>query len=207
MLYTKPTASARRASAPRRASWAARAVVRAAFTHRARNAWRQRLRFDRNDLRVRLSRARQHLAHPPVKQANLGQAKIMKRAIAAKPKKRGRPATGRDLMIGLRASPRLRKSIEEWAGRQTDGPSLSEAIRRLVELRLTVRGVSKPSTAVRHARRGKADQASSMAGTAIDKLSDQSATTEEQAKRKRRLVRGPSEFRDIRDRTIRKRDA
>jgi hypothetical protein len=94
--------------------------------------------------------------------------------------------------------------VEKWAANNKLGRS--EAIRRLVELGLAVKGEVKPSTAVRHARRGKADHASSMAGSAIDKLSDQSATTEEQAKRKRRLVRGPSEFRDIRDRTIRNRD-
>ena len=98
----------------------------------------------------------------------------------------------------------LTARVDAWA--VANEATRSEAIRRLVELGLTVKGEVKPCTAVRHARRGKADQASSMAGTAIDKLSDQSATTEEQAKRKRRLVRGPSEFRDIRDRTIRKRD-
>lgn len=124
----------------------------------------------------------------------------------ATPKKMGRPATGKDPMVGLRMPPELRHAIEAWAARQEDTPGLSEAIRRLVERGLTVKGEAKPSTAVRHARRGKADHASSMAGSAIDKLSDQSATTEEQAKRKGRLIRGPSEFRDIRDRTIRKRD-
>jgi hypothetical protein len=39
-------------------------------------------------------------------------------------------------MIGLRASPELRRSIEGWAKRQGDNPLLSEAIRRLVELGL-----------------------------------------------------------------------
>jgi hypothetical protein len=54
-------------------------------------------------------------------------------SISAKPKKRGRPATGRDPMIGLRASPKLRRQIEAWAKRQDDKPSLSEAMRRLIE--------------------------------------------------------------------------
>ena len=39
-------------------------------------------------------------------------------------------------MIGLRASPELRRAIESWATRQGDAPVLSEAIRRLVELGL-----------------------------------------------------------------------
>jgi hypothetical protein len=37
-----------------------------------------------------------------------------------------------------------------------------------------------------------------LAGQQIDKLSDQSATAEEQQQRKNRLLKGPKEFRDIR---------
>src|SRR5450631_2767334 len=36
-------------------------------------------------------------------------------SIKAKPKKRGRPATGRDPMMGFRAAPVLRASIVKWA--------------------------------------------------------------------------------------------
>jgi hypothetical protein len=57
-------------------------------------------------------------------------------SIKAKPKKRGRPATGRDPMMGFRASPVLRASIVKWAENQPDIPTLSEATRRLVELGL-----------------------------------------------------------------------
>ena len=39
-------------------------------------------------------------------------------------------------MIGLRASPELRATVEAWAESQEDLPNLSEAIRRLVELGL-----------------------------------------------------------------------
>ena len=37
-----------------------------------------------------------------------------------------------------------------------------------------------------------------MAGQAIDQLGDQAATVEERAQRKRRLIKGPREFRDVR---------
>jgi hypothetical protein len=62
----------------------------------------------------------------------------MKKSILAKQKKagRGRPRTGSDPMIGLRASSQLRASIEDWAEMQEDAPKLSEAIRRLVEIGL-----------------------------------------------------------------------
>jgi len=39
-------------------------------------------------------------------------------------------------MMGFRASPLLRASIEKWAENQPDMPSLSEATRRLVEIGL-----------------------------------------------------------------------
>jgi hypothetical protein len=41
-------------------------------------------------------------------------------------------------------------------------------------------------------------KASEMAGQAIDLASDESATDDERASRKRRLLKGPKEFRDIR---------
>ena len=48
-------------------------------------------------------------------------------------------------------------------------------------------------------RRPKAaSKASDMAGKQIDKLGDASATNEERQSRKRRLLKGPKEFRDIR---------
>ena len=43
-----------------------------------------------------------------------------------------------------------------------------------------------------------AGKALDLADQEIDKLSDQSATAEEQQVRKRRLLKGPREFRDIR---------
>jgi hypothetical protein len=130
----------------------------------------------------------------------------MRKAIAAKPKKRGRPATGRYPMIGLRASPELRGLIEQWASREADTPSLSEAIRRLVELGLTVKAEHRPSGEALLARSGKASKASDMAGRTVDKVSDLMASTEENADRKRRLIKGPSEFRGMRDRAAKKRD-
>jgi hypothetical protein len=58
----------------------------------------------------------------------------MKKSIKAKPKKRGRPATGRDPMMGFRASADLRSAITNWAACQPDKPTLSDAARRLIEI-------------------------------------------------------------------------
>jgi hypothetical protein len=60
----------------------------------------------------------------------------MKKSIKVEPKKRGRPATGKDPLMGFRASPDIRAAIVRWAELQPDHPSLSESIRRLVEIGL-----------------------------------------------------------------------
>src|SRR3954454_11993363 len=112
-------------------------------------------------------------------------------SIRAKPKKRrGRPATGRDPMMGFRAPPVLRAAIVKWAENQPDQPTLSEATRRLVEQTLSISTRAKqPSPA--HATRAK-----ELAKTAIDKMSDGTAHPEEQAQRRQRLTKGPLEFRE-----------
>ena len=54
-------------------------------------------------------------------------------------KKRGRPPTGQDPVLTVRLPPALRMAIESWAKRQSDKPSRSEAIRRLIELALSIK--------------------------------------------------------------------
>ena len=54
-------------------------------------------------------------------------------------KRRGRPATGRDLQIGTRWPDETVALIDAWAAAQDDEPGRSEAIRRLVELGLKTR--------------------------------------------------------------------
>ena len=105
----------------------------------------------------------------------------------------GRPATGKAPMMGFRADPVIRASIVRWAENQPDTPTLSEAIRRLVELGLTVkapaRPVSKPDRRLR---------AAELAAKTIDKIADPAAPPEERAQRRRRLTKGPEEFREVR---------
>lgn len=55
----------------------------------------------------------------------------MSTSIPVEPKKRGRPATGRDPLIGFRAPPSLVVKLDAYAERE--GLKRSEAIRRLVE--------------------------------------------------------------------------
>jgi hypothetical protein len=101
--------------------------------------------------------------------------------------------------MGFRASPVMRASVVKWAENQPDNPTLSEAIRRLVELGLTAK------TRGRQSSEGQKLRAREMAGKAIDKMTDTAATPDDQATRKKRLLKGPDEFRAVRvDRSNRK---
>lgn len=86
----------------------------------------------------------------------------------------------------------MRASIVRWAESQSDKPSLSEALRRLVELGLTVKAPRKQS------RTGRAERAKDLAAHVIDSFPALTADVEETASRKRRLLKGPEEFRDVR---------
>jgi hypothetical protein len=119
----------------------------------------------------------------------------MKKAISAKQKRVGRPPTGKTPMLGFRATDDLRGKIVHWAEFQPDAPKLSEAVRRLVELGLTVATKTSPSDRLHAAR---ADRAKDLASKAIEKMSDPAAPPEERAQRKRKLTKGPAEFRDAR---------
>ena len=119
----------------------------------------------------------------------------MKKAISAKQKSRGRPATGITPMMGFRADPVIRAEIVRWAENQRDMPSLSEAIRRLVEIGLSRSSPKKPRV-LSTAKQG-AERAVELAADAIgNQMPDTS--NEEKATRRRRLIKGPAEFRNVR---------
>ena len=62
------------------------------------------------------------------------------RVVLPKPNKGGRPATGRDPVTAIRLSEEFRAAVDKWAAKQDDKPGRSEAIRRLVEIALKVKG-------------------------------------------------------------------
>ena len=101
--------------------------------------------------------------------------------------------------MGFRASPVMRASVVRWAENQPDMPSLSEAIRRLVELGLEIEPPARATTGKSAAR------AAELAANVIEKHIDPAAPAEERDRRKRQLLKGPSVFRDVRvDRTKKK---
>jgi hypothetical protein len=66
-------------------------------------------------------------------------------------------------------------------------------------------GKSVPTVTVTSIAKGSAKRAKELAGKTIDKLTDSTATSSDQVSRKRRLVKGPEEFQNVRrDRPNRK---
>ena len=106
--------------------------------------------------------------------------------------KRGRPATGRDPVTAIRLPEDLRVRVEAWAAKLGDTPSRSEAIRRLIEVGLASVRTAKPIDMKSVAK------AAGLAGEMVDYISDHSLPADIREKRKRRLLTGPSEFREIR---------
>jgi hypothetical protein len=96
-------------------------------------------------------------------------------------------------MVGVRMSEEFQDDIRAWAKKQPDEPPLAPAIRRLVELGLTVKTSTKPVS-----KPARASRARELAAEAIDQMIDPAASTEERDERRRRLTKGPEEFREVR---------
>jgi hypothetical protein len=95
-------------------------------------------------------------------------------------------------MMGFRADPLIRAEIVRWAENQPNKPTLSEAIRRLVELGLTVGAKQKQTSAT------TANRAKELASNAIESLTFGAANNDAKTNRKSRLIKGPEEFREVR---------
>ena len=109
------------------------------------------------------------------------------------PKRRGRPATGRDPVTAIRLSAEMRAAVDAWAAKQEDAPGRSKAIRRLVEIGLKAAAPTKAMRSTPNKVR-----AAELAAKAIDKMGDCAADPDERAERRRRLTKGPPEFREDR---------
>jgi hypothetical protein len=102
----------------------------------------------------------------------------------------GRKPTGRDPVRTMRLSDEFIATVDAWAG--ANDATRSEAIRRLVELGLDG---AKKFAAPSQQTRAKAKK---FAAEQIDRMGNSTATAEEQASRKQRLLKGPEEFREAR---------
>ena len=102
----------------------------------------------------------------------------------------GRPATGRDPVSAIRLPEDLTSAIDRWS-EVNKVSSRSEAIRRLIEVGLATSPKARRSPEAT----AKAKQ---MAAQEIDRVEDRGASSEDRQTRKRRLLKGPEEFREMR---------
>ena len=113
----------------------------------------------------------------------------MKKLIKVEPKRGGRPST-RDRHVTARMPSTLIAEVEAWA--IASDANRSDAFRQLVELGLARSKSAGPISAK------SAERARQLAAKTIDGLVDAAAPVEETANRKRRLLKGPEEFREMR---------
>jgi hypothetical protein len=116
----------------------------------------------------------------------------MKRRSLVPKKKRGPAPTGQGIQIQVRIQPEKLAQLDRWIVDQKEKLSRPEAIRRIVER--TLAHSSRP----KRVGKRKAQEASDLASGAADRIVDKSIPAEEQQRRKRALIKGPKEFRDIR---------
>ncbi len=93
--------------------------------------------------------------------------------------------------IQVRCPAELLIKLDGWRRAQPDAPTRAIAVRRLTEQALAGTDNRQHSSASKR-------KAADMAGTELDRLGDQQASGEERAHRKRHLIRGPQEFRNMR---------
>lgn len=105
-----------------------------------------------------------------------------------------RSAAGAEPVYRIRLPDKLIGEVERWA--TAHDASRAEAIQRLVELGLKAKRTRQPTPKA-------GARAAELAGQVIDSKADPAASPEERDQRKRRLLRGPSVFREMRKDKIR----
>jgi hypothetical protein len=117
----------------------------------------------------------------------------MKKSIKVDRKRRGRgrPPTGRTTLVSSRFPSQVVAAVKAWAAERET--TRSDAIRRLVELGLETRTSAKPGSKVLNKTR-----AAELAAKVVDKMIDPTAPADERDRRRRRLTKGPPEFREDR---------
>ena len=109
-------------------------------------------------------------------------------------KRRGPPPTGKGIQVGERWHPSELAAIDAWIASSPDkNITRAHAIRRLVALGLRVKTPAPPI-----GKPGRRSRAQELATKAIERIIDPTTPSEERAQRRRRLIKGPSEFREDR---------
>jgi hypothetical protein len=98
--------------------------------------------------------------------------------------------------VGVRLQASQLKAIDAWAAKQKPPVTRPEAIRGMIDAMLHILAKDPGERPTKKAANSK--RAQELAAKTIEKLTDPSAPPEERAQRRRRLTKGPSEFREHR---------
>jgi hypothetical protein len=119
----------------------------------------------------------------------------MKRKTVITKKRRGPAPTGKGTLVGVRLQPDRLAAVDAWIAKQNTTMTRPEAIRSMLDAVLVI--VSNHPGEKPEARK-PAVRASEMASQTIERKLDPAVPEEERAQRRRRLTKGPSEFREQR---------
>jgi hypothetical protein len=125
-------------------------------------------------------------------------------------KKMGRPPVG-STPVMVRLPPDQLADLDRWIrdiARRLDAAPTGrpEAIRDILQNHFDTQRQHWGREDVQKVKpSGTRDKSAGMAGRTIDAMADRTAPAEDRAKRKRRLLKGPKEFRDMRDASSRSR--
>jgi hypothetical protein len=111
-------------------------------------------------------------------------------------KKRGPAPTGKGTQIQVRLQPDQLTGLDAWIEKQEIKPTRPEAIRGMIDAMLHIPAKDPGEKQAKKA--DKASRAAELAATQIEKMIDPTTPAQERAKRRRRLTKGPEEFREMR---------
>jgi hypothetical protein len=116
----------------------------------------------------------------------------MKRQTVITKKRRGPAPTGKGTLVGVRLQPDRLSAVDAWIAKQNAPMSRPEAIRAMLDAVLVIVS-NDPSEKPKAGK--QAARASEMAAQTIERKLDP-VPEEERAQRRRRLTKGPPEFRE-----------
>jgi hypothetical protein len=119
----------------------------------------------------------------------------MKRQTVRTKKRRGPAPTGKGTLVGVRLQPDRLAAIDAWIAEHDASMTRPEAIRAMLDAVLVIVAKNpdeKPKIGKQAAR------ASEMAAQTIERKLDPAVPPDERAQRRRRLTKGPPEFREDR---------
>jgi hypothetical protein len=109
---------------------------------------------------------------------------------------RWKRSAAKGTLVGVRLQADRLAALDAWIVTQGAPMTRPEAIRAMLDAVLVI--AAKPHGKKSIGKPARATRARELAAEAIEKMGDPAASTEERDERRRRLTKGPPEFREVR---------